>query len=142
MLPEHVEGDLLPAAHAELLPQGGLYAWRRDGERHAWDPQTIAALQGSVRNGNGTGGRPSYEEFSRRVNEENGALGMLRGLLRLKEAPDPLPIEAVEPAARIARRFVTGGDEPRGPLPGGARDARRRDEPDRGDVELRRGRRG
>ena len=53
-LPEHVEDSLLPAAHADLLPQGGVYAWRRDGERHAWDPETIAALQLAVReNGDG-----------------------------------------------------------------------------------------
>ena len=44
-LPEHVEDSLLPAAHADLLPQGGVYAWRRDGERHTWDPETIAGLQ-------------------------------------------------------------------------------------------------
>ena len=37
-LPEHVEDSQLPAAHASLLPQGGVYAWRLDGERHAWDP--------------------------------------------------------------------------------------------------------
>ncbi len=48
-LPEHVEDGLLPADHAELLPQGGVYRWRRDGERHMWDPQTIASLQRSVR---------------------------------------------------------------------------------------------
>ena len=107
VLPEHVEDSLLPAAHAALLPQGGLYAWRRDGERHAWDPSTIATLQRSVRS-NG-GGRDSYEEFSRRVNEENGALGVLRGLLRIRESAQPLPIESVEPAAQIVRRFVTGG---------------------------------
>ncbi len=107
VLPEHVEDSLLPAAHAALLPQGGLYAWRRDGERHAWDPSTIATLQRSVRS-NG-GGRDSYEEFSRRVNEENGALGVLRGLLRVRDSGESLPIESVEPAAQIVRRFVTGG---------------------------------
>ena len=109
ILPEHVEDSLLPAAHSALLPQGGLYAWRRDGERHAWDPPTIAALQRSVRSGNGDGGAPSYEEFSRRVNEENGALGMLRGLLRLRAAEQPAALDSVEPATSIVRRFVTGG---------------------------------
>ena len=106
-LPDHVEDSLLPAAHSSLLPQGGLYAWRRDGERHAWDPPTIAALQRSVRS-NG-GGPEAYDEFAARVNEENGALGLLRGLLRLRPAEAPVPLSEVEPAAEIVKRFVTGG---------------------------------
>ena len=61
-LPEHVEEALLAADHAELLPQGGVYRWRRDGELHMWDPATIASLQRSVRDLDG--GPESYEEFS------------------------------------------------------------------------------
>ena len=60
-LPEHVERELLPADDAELLPQGGVYRWRRDGERHMWDPQTIASLQRSVRDD--AAGSESYAEF-------------------------------------------------------------------------------
>ncbi len=124
-LPEHVEDSLLPAAHADLLPQGGVYAWRRDGERHAWDPETIAALQLAVRaenqapqqrrgsatpHGNGSGeARERYEEFRERVDEENGALAMLRGLLELRRAGDPIPIEEVESTTEILKRFTTGG---------------------------------
>ena len=107
ILPEHVEDSQLPAAHANLLPQGGIYAWRRDGERHAWDPPTIAALQQSVRS-NGAGAE-SYAEFAKRVNEENGALGMLRGLLRLGDVERRAAIAEVEPASEIVKRFVTGG---------------------------------
>jgi glutamate synthase domain-containing protein 2/glutamate synthase domain-containing protein 3 len=106
-LAEHVEDQLLPAAHEELLPQGGIYAWRQDGERHMWDPPTIAALQQSVRsNGNGA---TSYAEFSRLVNRENAARGMLRGLLKLRTPDRGIPIEEVEPAAEIVKRFCTGG---------------------------------
>jgi glutamate synthase domain-containing protein 2/glutamate synthase domain-containing protein 1/glutamate synthase domain-containing protein 3 len=111
-LPEHVEDSQLPAAHANLLPQGGVYAWRRDGERHAWDPETIAALQHAVGKNNGT--EPTadperYEEFRQRVDEENGALSYLRGLLEIRPAGDPIPIEEVEPVTEILKRFTTGG---------------------------------
>jgi glutamate synthase (NADPH) large chain len=109
-LPEHVEDAFLPAAHASLLPQGGVYAWRRDGERHAWDPATIAALQLAVRaNGDGTEASERYEEFRERVNAENGALAMLRGLLELKPAGDPIAIDDVESTKDILKRFTTGG---------------------------------
>jgi glutamate synthase domain-containing protein 2/glutamate synthase domain-containing protein 1/glutamate synthase domain-containing protein 3 len=114
-LPEHVEDSALPAAHASLLPQGGVYAWRRDGERHAWDPQTIAALQLAVgKNGKGNGRPPTsdpqrYEEFRERVDIENGALSYLRGLLELRPAGDPIPIDEVEPLTQILKRFTTGG---------------------------------
>ena len=102
-LPGHVDDALLPAAHGDLLPQGGLYAWRRDGERHMWDPATVVSLQHAVR-----GGPEAYADFSRRVNEENAAHGMLRGLLALRPAAEPLSIEQVEPASEIVKRFVTG----------------------------------
>ncbi len=106
-LPSHVDEALLPAAHAGLLPQGGIYAWRRDGERHAWDPATIAALQQAVR---ANGDAPElYEEFTRRVNEENGKLAMLRGLLELRGRGEPIAIDEVEPSKEILKRFVTGG---------------------------------
>jgi len=104
-LPSHVEDALLPAAHAGLLPQGGVYAWRRDGERHMWDPETVAGLQRVARGG----GPEAYEDFARRADEENAAHGLLRGLMRLRTLPEPIPLEEVEPAAEIVKRFVTGG---------------------------------
>ena len=112
-LPEHVEDSLLPAAHAKLLPQGGVYAWRRDGERHAWDPETIAALQLAAHRATErrrrAGAASATRSSAERVNEENGALAMLRGLLELTPAGDPIPIEEVEPATEILKRFTTGG---------------------------------
>ena len=86
-LPEHVEDSSLPAAHASLLPQGGVYAWRRDGERHAWDPPTISALQLAVGKNGERAHDPDperYEDFARRVDLENGSLAMLRGLLEFR----------------------------------------------------------
>ncbi len=104
-LPAHVRDALLPAAHAALLPQGGTYSWRRDGERHMWDPETVAGLQRVARGG----GSEAYEAFSRRVDEENASHGLLRGLMRLRTLPEPIPLDEVEPAAEIVKRFVTGG---------------------------------
>jgi glutamate synthase domain-containing protein 2/glutamate synthase domain-containing protein 1/glutamate synthase domain-containing protein 3 len=105
-LPEHVEEARLAADSERLLPQGGVYRWRRDGERHMWDPETIASLQRAARAENGS--PESYEEFSRRVNDENASKALLRGLLELAEPRDRLPLEEVEPAAEIMRRFSTG----------------------------------
>ena len=106
-LPDHVEDSLLPAAHSTLLPQGGLYAWRRDGERHAWDPPTIAALQRSVRS-NGGGPRPTRSSPPAST-RRTAPSALLRGLLRLRPAEAPVPLSEVEPAAEIVKRFVTGG---------------------------------
>ena len=71
-----------------------------------WDPETIAALQLAARDPERA--PEAYEEFARRVNEENGERGMIRGLLALRER-DPVPLDDVEPAPEIMRRFVTGG---------------------------------
>jgi glutamate synthase domain-containing protein 2/glutamate synthase domain-containing protein 1/glutamate synthase domain-containing protein 3 len=106
-LGSHVEQGLLPAAHEGLLPQGGIYAWRRDGERHMWDPATVSSLQRAAR-GNGDAA-VHYEEFSRHVNDENASHGMLRGLMSLSDRERAVPIAEVEPAAEIVKRFCTGG---------------------------------
>src|SRR5215211_3832303 len=89
-----------------LLPVGGVYAWRREGEHHMWNPETIALLQHSVRHG----GRPTYEEYARLVNEDAAARATLRGLLRFKELPEDqwLPLDAIQPAPEIVKRFATG----------------------------------
>ncbi|MEA2385915.1 MAG: glutamate synthase large chain, partial [Thermoleophilaceae bacterium] len=89
---------------AERLPVGGVHQWRRFGERHQWNPETIALVQHAVRHG----GQETYDEFSRRVNDESRARMTLRGLLNIREPGSPIPIEAVEPAADIVRRFSTG----------------------------------
>ncbi len=97
-----------PGTHEKLLPVGGLYYWRRDGEFHQWNPETISLVQHAVR---GTGGDPreNYDEFSRQVNEIAVRRATLRGLFELKPATSgPIPLEDVEPAAAIVRRFATG----------------------------------
>ena len=86
------------------LPVGGRYAWRRDGERHMWNPDTIALLQQSVRHG----GEESYAEYARLVNEDATRRATLRGLLEIRSDQRPVPIEEVEPWTEIVKRFATG----------------------------------
>ena len=94
-----------PGSPDELLPVVGLYAWRRDGEHHQWNPETIALLQHAVRHG----GWETFEEYSRTVNSENARRHTLRGLLTFRLPPDGgIPLEEVEPASEIVKHFATG----------------------------------
>ncbi|MFN8215729.1 MAG: glutamate synthase large subunit [Solirubrobacterales bacterium] len=90
-----------------LLPVGGIYQWRRQGEGHIWNPATVAKLQqaSGLSGGDGAG---SYEEYARLVNDEATRRCTLRGLLRFRADRGPLPLEEVEPAAEIVKRFSTG----------------------------------
>jgi len=99
-------GDLPVLKHA--LDVGGDYAFRLRGESHVWTPATVSSLQHAVR-----GNLPEkYREFSRLINEADGRHLTIRSLFRIK-APEEdgrqaVPIEGVEPAANIVRRFSTG----------------------------------
>ena len=116
-----------PAPHDDLLPVGGVYAWRRDGEHHMWNPETIALIQHAVRAANGDVGaalkgdaeahhavRESpafqrYREYAQMVNDDAARMATLRGLLKI--GPDnavAIPLEEVEPASEIVKRFCTG----------------------------------
>jgi glutamate synthase (NADPH/NADH) large chain/glutamate synthase (ferredoxin) len=99
-------GRAYPAAREDLLPVGGIYAWRREGEHHMWNPESIALLQHAVRHG----GAESFEEYSRLMNEDAARRATLRGLLAFNELPEDqwLALEDVEPAAEIVKRFATG----------------------------------
>ncbi len=89
---------------AEGLDPGGLYAQRLGGEAHAWTFESIARLQHAVR-----GKLPeAYREFAREINEQERRRLTLRSLMRLRPAGPPVPVEEVEPAASIVRRFATG----------------------------------
>ena len=96
-----------PFPREELLPVGGVYAWRRDGERHMWNPETISLMQHAVRNGNGDAAA-KWKEYSRMVDEEATRAGALRGLLKIRADQEPIPLEEVEPAKEIVKRFATG----------------------------------
>ena len=89
---------------AEILPVGGVHAWRRDGEHHQWNPDTIASVQHAVREG----GQEAYEGYTSMVNDESRRRATLRGLLKLKPTGEPIPLEGVEPAKEIVKRFATG----------------------------------
>ncbi|HYD52962.1 MAG TPA: glutamate synthase large subunit, partial [Gemmatimonadaceae bacterium] len=100
-LARHAAAYDLRAADVRL-DEGSTFHYRNAGEHHQWNPLTIASLQRAVRED-----RPQdFEEFSRRVGEESRRT-TLRGMLGLAEAT-PVPLDEVEPATAIARRFVTG----------------------------------
>ncbi len=86
------------------LPLGGTYQWRRDGEHHQWNPDTIAKLQFAAR----TNSWVAYQDFSKASNDESRRMASLRGLLGFKGGRTPVPIEEVEPASEIVKRFATG----------------------------------
>jgi glutamate synthase (NADPH/NADH) large chain/glutamate synthase (ferredoxin) len=96
-----------PGHQDDLLPVGGLYYWRRDGEFHQWNPETIALVQHAVR-GEGGDAQTKYDEFAEQVNDTAVRKATLRGLFRLKESAEPLPLDEVEPASEIVKRFATG----------------------------------
>ena len=98
--------DAFGEAHVyrKHLDVGGDYAFRLKGEAHAWTPQSIAKLQHAVRANNAK----TYEEFTRLVNEQSEKLLTLRSLLEFKWADEPLPLDEVEPASEIVKRFATG----------------------------------
>ena len=91
----------------DLLPVGGVYAWRRDGERHMWNPETIALLQHAVRDQDGEA-QERYDAYARAINDDATRRATLRGLLRLRTDREPVALEEVEPAQEIVRRFATG----------------------------------
>jgi len=96
-----------PRVDREVLPVGGVLQWRRDGETHIWNPDTIAKLQHSVRGQNGDSAT-TYAEFARMVNEDSVRKAALRGLMKLRIAREPVPLDQVEPATEIVKRFTTG----------------------------------
>ncbi len=104
-----------PRTGRDLLPVGGVLQWRRDGELHIWNPDTIAALQHAV--GTNSGGDTSsplrdpqetYDLFARQANSEATHRAALRGLMKLRLAEEPIPLDEVEPASEIVKRFSTG----------------------------------
>jgi glutamate synthase domain-containing protein 2/glutamate synthase domain-containing protein 1/glutamate synthase domain-containing protein 3 len=94
-----------PAAVSELLPAGGIYAWRRRGEYHGWNPETVSTLQQAAREN----GAEAYERFATYVNDVAVRNTALRGLLRFREDVHPVPLDEVEPASEVVKRFKSGG---------------------------------
>ncbi|MEK7386908.1 MAG: glutamate synthase large subunit, partial [candidate division NC10 bacterium] len=86
------------------LDWGGEYQWRRDGEHHQVNPDMIAKLQTSTRSGS----YALFRDYSRLCDDQSRTLATLRGLIQLKPAETPLPLEEVEPVEAIFKRFATG----------------------------------
>ena len=98
--PEHQDSKL------PILPNPGEFHWRAEGERHMWDPQSIADIQVAAR----AGDQNAYQRFADHVNLDAQTRCQLRGLLKFKEdaAGGPIPLEEVQPATEIVKRFCTG----------------------------------
>jgi glutamate synthase (NADPH/NADH) large chain len=92
-------------AIVDELPVGGHYQWRRRGELHKWNPATIAKLQAAA----ALNDPALYAEYARLASDEDEALSTLRGLLEFAaDGVTPVPLDEVEPASEIVKRFVTG----------------------------------
>jgi len=90
---------------ATMLDAGGEYAWRARGEEHMWTPDAIAKLQHSTRSGK----FETYKEYAQIINDQNKRHLTLRGLFEFKVDPaKAIPLDQVEPAAEIVKRFATG----------------------------------
>ena len=93
----HIDVDTKPA----FLPNQGQFHWRRDGIKHAWNPETIATLQLATRTGN----YQKYKEYSRLVDEKEAPI-FIRDFMGWKS--NPIPLDEVEPVAEIVKHFVAG----------------------------------
>ena len=89
---------------SEPLPPGGDYQWRREGEVHLFNPETVFLLQHATRSGQ----YDVFKRYTEKVNAIAADSGLLRGMLGFDDSREAVPIEEVEPAADIVKRFHTG----------------------------------
>ena len=87
-----------------VLPNMGLFAWRSSGEKHAWNPHNIANIQKAARQGD----QQAYRDFAKMVNEQTVRECHLRGMLKFKAGQKAVPLEEVDSASAILKRFCTG----------------------------------
>ncbi|MCP4994747.1 MAG: glutamate synthase subunit alpha, partial [Gammaproteobacteria bacterium] len=90
--------------YRDALDVGGDYAYRIRGEEHIWTADTISKLQHATR----ANDAKTFAEYSRIINEQSEKLLTLRGLFEFKWAKQPVPLDEVEPAKEIVKRFATG----------------------------------
>ncbi len=86
------------------LEVGGFYQWRKDGEFHMINPETIGKLQYATQTQN----RQAFKEFCQLLDDRGKSMATLRSLMNLKFSDKPIPLDDVEPAQNIVRRFCTG----------------------------------
>ncbi|GAA4911681.1 glutamate synthase large subunit [Mucilaginibacter defluvii] len=90
--------------NAHLLPEGGIYQWKRRGEAHLFNPQTVHLLQHATRTNN----YEVYKNYSKLINEQGEKHYTIRGLFDFAHHREPISINEVEPAESILKRFATG----------------------------------
>jgi glutamate synthase domain-containing protein 2/glutamate synthase domain-containing protein 1/glutamate synthase domain-containing protein 3 len=93
-----------PSLSETELAVGGAYHYRVDGEYHLLNPQSISKLQHAVRDAN----PKTFREYTDLIDEQNKVMCTLRGLMKIKLAESPVPLDEVEPATEIVKRFTTG----------------------------------
>jgi len=103
VLKRHAQGYPVFPSEDHMLEEGGDYYWRQEGEFHQLNPQTIALLQHSTKSGD----YRIFKQYAKTINEQNRGLANIRGLLKFK-AGRSIPIDEVEPASAIVKRFATG----------------------------------
>ncbi len=97
------EKETTSQAMPEPLPVGGVYRYRKTGERHLWTPETITLLQKAVRQGD----YETYKHYAEKINNQASALSTLRGMLKFVPGQS-IGLDEVEPVEAITRRFATG----------------------------------
>ncbi len=95
--------DGIPLAHRDLLV-GGEYQWRREGEPHMFDPETVFRLQHATRSGR----YDVFQRYTALVNDNSERLMTLRSMLKFKDGRSAIDIDEVEPVSEIVKRFSTG----------------------------------
>jgi len=100
----HAFPDRHIEAEDRALESGGMYQWRKDGEYHLFNPETIHLLQKAVR----TGSYEVFKQYAAKIDNQSENLSTLRGLMKFKNKRKSVPIEEVEPIEMITRRFKTG----------------------------------
>src|SRR5690606_7228707 len=103
-LAKHWRGFENSRSAPTLLPEGGLYQWKRRGEGHLWNPQTVHLLQQACR----TDDFATYKKYATLINNQKERMFTLRGLLDFAKHRSPISIDQVEPASEIMKRFATG----------------------------------
>ncbi|MBU2043780.1 MAG: glutamate synthase large subunit [Candidatus Omnitrophica bacterium] len=99
----HQEAYSLINSQKPYLASGGVYQWKKDGESHLWNPETISSLQEATRNSDYS----RYKQFAQLINDQSANPVTLRSLLKFKAAK-PIPLSQVEPVEDIMKRFATG----------------------------------
>jgi len=101
---KHINGFRNSKKEDQLLPEGGIYQWKRRGEAHLFNPQTVHLLQHATR----TNDYEVYKNYAKLINEQTDRMYTIRGLLDFAHHREAISIDKVEPAENIMKRFATG----------------------------------